>query len=394
MTRYPSSRWATLNQSQSPQFQHLLERLSDELGPSVLLTGTPHSTTTRSLLVCKGPAYDRAGVVSRLRSWSEYMAAAANFLSRQFRGHFVLVTTNPPVLPHLAFAAARISGMRYGILVWDLYPEHLVSAGIFPERHPIVRAWAHANRLAYGGADFVVCIGDRLGEATRRYVGPQTSLHVIPNWADTTIYKPRDDASNAFRTRHGLEDSLVVLYSGNLGASHDLAPMLAAAEALRGHCKVQFLVVGDGLGLATAKAEAQRAELPNVRFLPRQPWEQVPEMLAAADVGVVAQDPASAHLSVPSKTYPLLAAGCPVAAFTSQSSDLAALVRGSGAGWVFAGSSAGDDFSSILMALSDKPSDLLAVRRRARRVAEERFSADVVYRAWRDVLAESLAHAG
>ena len=67
--------------------------------------------------------------------------------------------------------------------------------------------------------------------------------------------------------------------------------------------------------------------LTNVRFLPTQPREVLPEMLGAADVSLVTLHRHLGQLNVPSKTYSIMASGRPVLATVPDDSEIARLVR-------------------------------------------------------------------
>ena len=90
---------------------------------------------------------------------------------------------------------------------------------------------------------------------------------------------------------------------------------------------IQFLIVGEGNAKAALVKKADDLALPNVRFLPTQPPEVLPEMLAAADVSLVTLDHRLGQLNVPSKTYNIMASGRPVLASVPADSEIARLVK-------------------------------------------------------------------
>lgn len=378
--------WVVLNQSQSPTFQRLLERLGRDLGRGLLLTGTPHGASTPHLDVRRGPVYSRRGLASRARSWAAFGAVAAATLARTSPSSFVLTTTNPPALPNLAWAWARGRGGRFGVIVWDLYPDHLVRMGWIGHGHFVTRAWTRANRRAFLDAAFVTTIGEGIARGIARQVEPDVrSIDVIPLWADTGTIRPLEKHANPFAREHGLTDRTVVLYAGNIGATHDLGGLLAAAERLRHDTRLQFVLIGDGLGRSRVVQEVSERRLDNVTLLPYQPWDVVPYSLAVGDIAVVAQGRSAADLSVPSKTYAALAAGSAILALTPADSDLARLVRRYRVGEV----AAPDDPDAIvrtLRSILDSPGHLAELRARARRVAETDLGFEAAVARFRDLL--------
>ena len=74
------------------------------------------------------------------------------------------------------------------------------------------------------------------------------------------------------------------------------------------------------------------ADLNNVRFLPFQPRDQLPKVLASADVSLVVLKQGIGSSSLPSKTFSILASSRPVLASVDKDSDAWSLVQVSKAG--------------------------------------------------------------
>jgi len=134
-------------------------------------------------------------------------------------------------------------------------------------------------------------------------------LYFFPNWVDTDFIKPGVDASG-FRQRWGLSDSSqIVLYSGNLGKKQGLELLLQAAKHLSSEPDVVFLVLGEGVEKQTLIEQAKELDLHNIRFDSLQPYEDLPALMALADVHLVIQKKGAADAVLPSKLTTILAAG-------------------------------------------------------------------------------------
>ena len=103
------------------------------------------------------------------------------------------------------------------------------------------------------------------------------------------------------------------MYAGNLGqkqrASH-LAD-IARATAKDG---AEMIVVSQGEAVSSLEQACQEEGLINIRFLPFQPAEDVPQMLSAADVMVALLEPDAGAYCQPSKILTYMAAGKPILA--------------------------------------------------------------------------------
>ena len=129
------------------------------------------------------------------------------------------------------------------------------------------------------------------------------------------------------RDELGLGDGPVVLYAGNVGFSQSLDMVV---EAARRFPQATFLINGDGAARSTL--ETQAAGLANVRFTGYQPKERVPEVLATGDIHLVPLRAGLGRVSVPSKTYSILAAGRPVVAAIDPGTEVPRILGASGAG--------------------------------------------------------------
>ncbi len=387
MSRPASYDWVVLNQSQSPAFQRLMERITGPGRRALMVTGMPHPMASGPLEVEAAPAYDRRGLKARASSWLRFMAAAGARAARLRGRPFLFVATNPPMLPHLAWALRRARGLRYAVLVWDLYPDAMVHQGMTSASSPMARAFRELNRRAFRGAEAVIVLSERMGELVRAQVGDApVRIEVIPNWGDTETIRPLPKADNPFALAHGQADRVTVMYSGNIGQTHGLTSVVQAAARLQGDERVGFLVIGDGLGRPAVEAEVERLSLAGrVRLVDYQPWEMLPLTLATGDIAIVAQAPGTEDHSFPSKTYQALAAGSAILALTSPTSDLARLVEEHDVGATVARDDV-DAIEATLRGWLDDPSRLEQLRSNARRVAVERFSEDAVARRFLEVL--------
>ncbi len=120
------------------------------------------------------------------------------------------------------------------------------------------------------------------------------------------------DFSNALsqadaRARLGLShDGKVALYVGRIDASKGVPVLAAAAE----HTSARVVVIGDG----PLKSELQE-KYPQVTFLPPTAYEDLPNVLPAADVLVIpnsAKDDDTALYTSPMKYFAYRASGIPL----------------------------------------------------------------------------------
>ena len=145
-------------------------------------------------------------------------------------------------------------------------------------------------------------------KAEQKGVDPKR-LVFFPNWSDTSFVNPNVDGSH-IRSAWGIAESQrVILYAGNIGAKQGLELVLDAAERYLTLPDIRFFLVGSGAFVAELKNMVAQRSLSNIEFKPLQAWEDVPSMLAMADVHLVVQRKGAADAVLPSKLTNILSAG-------------------------------------------------------------------------------------
>jgi hypothetical protein len=162
---------------------------------------------------------------------------------------------------------------------------------------------------------------------------------------------------NSFRIHNGIApETLLVMYSGNLGRAHEFETVLEAARLLKnqGEQGILFLFVGEGPSRLVVERGAAAAGLSNVRFLPFQPGAEISESLGAADLHLVTMRQGMSGLVVPSKFYGVLAAERPCLFVGPLDSEVARVIREVGCGEVI-GISEGAKLAMTIQAYRDRP---------------------------------------
>jgi glycosyltransferase involved in cell wall biosynthesis len=133
------------------------------------------------------------------------------------------------------------------------------------------------------------------------------------------------------------EDSIVCLHAGNMGHKQGLENLIETARlAQMTESPLEFVLMGDGNQRGVLARLADRYRLNNLHFLPLQPDDIFPSVLAAADMLVVNQRGTVTDMSLPSKLTSYFAAGRPVVAAAASNSETAREITLSRGGLVVA----------------------------------------------------------
>ena len=211
--------------------------------------------------------------------------------------------------------------------IQDVFPDAAIQTGAISNKK-IIAAAKWLERMSYQRSDAVVLLSQdlRANIANKIDIKFHQRLHVIPNFVDTIAITPQDRMT-AYRSELGIGDQLVVMYAGNVGFSQSLNLVVDAAAKFP---DLAFVINGDGA--ARKKLEEDCAQLTNVYFGDYQPIERLSEVLATGDIHVVPLRAGLASVSVPSKSYSILAAGRPMLAAIDPGTEIPNMLQQSGAG--------------------------------------------------------------
>jgi colanic acid biosynthesis glycosyl transferase WcaI len=170
--------------------------------------------------------------------------------------------------------------------------------------------------------------------------------------------------------------------------SQSLDLVVEAARRRRDDQDVVFVVNGGGSALEGLRERA--AGLSNLRFVPMQPRERLPEVLAAGDLHLVPLRTGLARSSVPSKLYSILAAGRPVLASVDAGTEVATTIGRAEAG-VAVPPEDPDSFCATLDELLADPARRAAMGAAGRRFVEGWVSPAAVGAAYEALFAEVAA---
>jgi colanic acid biosynthesis glycosyl transferase WcaI len=233
--------------------------------------------------------------------------------------------SSPPLLGSIVQMIASMRGIRIVYWMMDVHPELAFKLGHIKSDSLIGRTLDAAARIPLRQADVVIALGEDMARRIRPHSNGNTT--VIHNWADGVRIRPADLADHPLREERGWNEKFVIVYSGNMGLVHEFDTILEAATELDGDRRYLFCFVGGGPRCADIKSEVKKRKLHNVEFRNYVPDEQLPQNLTAANVHLVSLRDDLAGLSVPSKTYSILAAGRPIAFVGPQESDIAEILK-------------------------------------------------------------------
>lgn len=308
-------------------------------------------------------AYPRFQMARRVANYLSYAMLAA-IRACFVHADVVLVMTDPPFAGVLGAFVATLTGRPLVYNIRDLYPDMAVGGDIV-KSGVLVRVWERLHRWALRRASCVIVLGDDMRDRIiAKGVDPQRVTVVrdgvlIPEHLPTPSNPVALEIRGAFR--------FVALHAGNLGFYGAWDTLLDAARRL-GNDGSGIIFVGEGAQKSRLTTSANGTHA--VRFLPFRPASDIPYVLSAADVHIITVKRGLEGVIVPSKLYPVLAAGKPVLAVAGPETDVARIVTRAQCGVVVDPENA-EAVAAAISELAAQPDRLAEMGRRARVAAAE-----------------------
>jgi colanic acid biosynthesis glycosyl transferase WcaI len=306
---------------------------------------------------------------------------------KEGRPDVIIIETWPLFAAQFAASLANWWRVPYLYYVKDVYPEAAEGAGIVAPGGALARLCRLWDRYLCSHSVNVVVISETMRDllsANRQL--PQEHFTVIPDWIDESKF-PVWHGESAWRHSQGIRnDVFVAMFAGTLGHVSGVDVLVEVASLLQEE-NLLLLCIGEGVQKPAMLNEASRQRLNNIRFLPFQPSESVPEVQASCDVALLTMHPDSSDSSVPSKLISYLAASRPVICAANAESAVARTVLDAAAGIVVCPGDA-QAIANAILRLKSEPEAALQMGRNARRYFERHYTLARAYRQFSDLIRE------
>jgi len=219
-----------------------------------------------------------------------------HFLRKKFnRPDFFIQSASVP-FGNLLYYTAKNLRAKYIVEVQDLWPQTFVDLGMIGKHNPILSIAYLAEKWLYKKADKVVFsieggknyIIDRKWDKDNGgpidlnkvfYINNGVDLNDFQNYMAT--YKLEDS---------DLENNLIkkIIYIGSIRLANNLKALINAAEILKDHTEIKFLIYGDGDDRLPLENYCKDKKLDNVIF--KQKWIDpyyVPYVLSRSAVNIL-----------------------------------------------------------------------------------------------------------
>ncbi|MDV4150307.1 glycosyltransferase family 4 protein [Clostridium sp. AL.422] len=283
------------------------------------------------------PEFSKENKKSRILNLLAYFFRAIWATFKSGKQDYVFSISQPPVLGGvLGVLGKYIKRAKFIYNIQDFNPEQTMAVGYSNNKLLLNFAmWIDklscklSNKVIVVGRDMQITLKDRF---KNKKVPDNTFIN---NWIDEKEIYPlsrNDERVLEFKRKNGLEDKIVIMYSGNLGLYYDLENLLKVVGRFRDRRDVVFAFIGDGSIKQKLINYAERNYLTNVKFISYQLKKDLIYSLNAGDIHWVVNAKGIKGVSVPSKLYGVMAAGKTVLGVLEEGSEARLIIEECGCG--------------------------------------------------------------
>ena len=306
-----------------------------------------------NVLRIRVPAFTKANKKSRIKNILAYFFGAMTATFKVGKMDYVFSISQPPILGGLLGVWGKwMKHAKYIYNIQDFNPEQVMAVG-YSNNKLITNIMMALDKFSCKQSDLIITVGRDLVETVKkRFVGrkvPKTVM--INNWTDEKeIYPLSDNHPKVleFKKKYGLENKLIIMYSGNIGLYYDLEKLVKVLKQFRkGYTmkgvyeegprtaegkEVIFAFVGAGSVLDKLVMYTKKHHFENVIFIPYQNKEDLIYSLNAGDIHWCVNAKGIKGVSCPSKAYGIMAAGKAIIGVLEKGTEIRRLIEESKCG--------------------------------------------------------------
>ena len=224
----------------------------------------------------------------------------------------IVISTSPQFFNGLAgYFVSRLKRAAWVLEIRDLWPESILAVGAVTNKR-VIKVLEGIERFVYRKADHIVSVTHAFKDHISKNGALEEDISVIRNGVDLSFFE--DAPSDVEFAKHiGVEDKFVASYVGTHGMAHGLDLIIEAADRLRDHPNIMFVMAGDGSERKRLEQELIDRQLSNVRILGQLPKADMPKLWSVSDVSLVLLRKLDLFLTViPSKIFESMAMKKPI----------------------------------------------------------------------------------
>ena len=229
----------------------------------------------------------------------------------------MFIASTPPIQGAMAALVKKLRRDHIPFIynLQDIFPDSLVGTGLAKKDGLLWKIGRVIENFTYRNADKIIVISQDFKRNIMAKGVPEEKIEVIYNWVDEQAVVNIPRSENKLFEKYNLDtNKFYITYCGNIGLTQNMDLLLDVAKELSTEANIHFVLVGEGADKARVKSRVENENINNISFLPFQPYEDISHVFSLGDAGLIISKPGVGENSVPSKTWSIMSAECPVIA--------------------------------------------------------------------------------
>jgi glycosyltransferase involved in cell wall biosynthesis len=318
--------------------------------------------------------YDNSfGFLRRSFSFLTFILGALKISRKEMDVDLCYATSTPLTVGFIAYWIKRKRSVPYVFEARDLWPAAPIEMGVI-KNSIIKKLLFRFEKLIYDHAEKIIALSPGIKEGVAR-VSPHKKILVVPNMSDCDYFKP-ESKTPALEVHFGVKDKFVVSYYGAAGKANRLEYLVAVIKhcADTNHSNLFFLIQSKGSELKKIKEQLKNYR--NVLFISYGNKESLRQLLYVSDGVYVSFDSKPVlQTTSPNKFFDALAAG--KLTIVNTEGWIKELIEKEAIGF-YADPLQPQEFVEKILPFINNKTRLLAAQSKARRVAENYFSKELL----------------
>jgi colanic acid biosynthesis glycosyl transferase WcaI len=291
----------------------------------------------------------------------------------------IILSPSPPLtIGFLNIILAKIKNAKAIYNIQEVYPDLLI------EDHNLTNPLTISllrglEGFIYNKSDSVTIIDEFFYDKVLPRFRKKHKLHIIPNFVDTSIFRPLENSEMRIDNIIFPENDLLkVMFAGNIGLAQDWELLISVASKLRDF-KVVFFVVGNGVQRSHLQSEIRRNNISNICLVPYQNRLIMPSLIAYSDLQFIFMSQKTEAYGFPSKIYTIMSCGKPMLVASGNDTPISKFLKDKHCSFLVTEkkfSAKVAEVVSILKSLDNKT--LLVYGQRAHEIVQDGYSSDAV----------------
>jgi len=359
-----------VNQEMGPMFIDLIHKFNGHFANGLnVVTGNSKNFEyafkkyQKNLTISKTIPLYRKSMFTRSASWIVFLIQLIPKILFCKKTDLFLITSNPPILGFLLAVISFFKKVNYVYLIYDFYPDVILELRILREDNLIIKFWNWTNINLFKNALLIFTLTEQVNNKLRMFYGIKDSkIKLIPPWADNKFLFPISGKNNPLQKRFNPDNKKIVLYSGNMGKTHNIKIILNAASKLSNNSEILFLFVGGGDKADMIKEFIKKTKLKNLKIENYVKSKEFNFLLNLATLSIASVSKSADLSLIPSKIFSYMSVGLPLIAIGSQGGVLENVIEKCNCG-VFHSSSSSKDLAEKIENLINNKESLIKYKK-------------------------------